>query len=253
MMNWITKMVKGNPDEFAHAQLVKYGLGTHPGPRAELRFTSKKIWFKGDLGTEKIFLRAYLKGVPEGSQKVNGYIVTYEDRQEDFDQITAPLIFKEKSGKTATTYKASFKEVVPLSHLKELMEVDGPTTFFMLSIKPKSGEKAWKIDIKKRFPKGRKRTDDEKAPNFVKGSLKHLPELREHLIEQLFPEMKDEIPEDVGKIELDTDLVIEDIEIPKDPDMSFAEKRKTAKKSGKLIRTVTIDGEDYEFETEFYV
>jgi len=251
-MNWITKMVQGNPDEFAHAQLVKYGLGTHPGSRAQLRFTSKKIWFKGDLGTEKIFLKAYLMGVPEGSQKVNGYVVTYDDRREDFDQITAPLIFNETSGKTATKYKASFKEVVPLAHLKELMEVDGPTTFFMLSIKPKDDGNPFKIDIKKRFPKGRKRTDDEKAPNFVKGSLEHTSELRDYLLEELFPEMAEEIPDDVGKAELDMDIVIEDIEIPKDPDMSFAEKRKTAKKSGKLVRTITVDGEDHTFETEFY-
>ena len=46
-------------------------------------------------------------------------------------------------------------------------------------------------------------------------------------------------------------LVIEDIEIPDDPSLSFSEKRRLAKKRGRLIRNATIDGEDYTKEYDF--
>ena len=46
-------------------------------------------------------------------------------------------------------------------------------------------------------------------------------------------------------------LEILDIEIPADPSLSFSEKRRLAKKRGKLIRSITIDDEDYTFEYEF--
>ena len=57
-VSWITKIVKGNPDEFVHAKLVKYGIGSHPGPRARITFTKPSIKFKADLDQEQAFLEA---------------------------------------------------------------------------------------------------------------------------------------------------------------------------------------------------
>ena len=89
-MSWISKLVTGNPDEFSHAKLVKYGIGEHPGPRAFLKISKNSITFKADIDMEKIFIRGYVKGVPEGSQKIKGLIVSYNDRRDELSNMTMP-------------------------------------------------------------------------------------------------------------------------------------------------------------------
>ncbi|MHA1637562.1 MAG: hypothetical protein ACTSUB_06050 [Candidatus Thorarchaeota archaeon] len=245
-MSWISKIVNGAPDEFSHARLVKYGIGEHPGPRAFIKLSKKSITFKADLDTEKIFLRGYLKGVPDGTQKVKGLIVSYIDRRAELSNLSMPITWRVAKGKGATTYKAKLDEVAPLEDIKGLLQIDDPTTFLLLSLNPMDGLKPWKIATKTSFPKGPKGGEDaskkEKPPAFTKGALGNEPEILELVIDQLVPDVKDLITPKTKKIDLRQTIIIEDIQIPDDPNLSFAEKRKLAKKKGKLIRKIDIDG-----------
>lgn len=255
-MSWISKLVNGTPDEFSHARLVKYGIGKHPGPRAFLKISKKSITFRADLDTEKIFLRGYLKGVPDGSQKIKGLVVCYQDRRDELSNLSMPITWKISKGKGATTYKAKLDEVAPLEDIRGLFQIDNPTTFLLLSLNPMDGLKPWKIATKTSFPKGGKGEDDdadkkEKPPAFTKGALGNEPEVLELIIDQLLPDVKDMITPKTKKIELRQTIIIEDIEIPDDPNMSFSEKRKAAKKKGKLIRKITIDDTEHVKEYSF--
>jgi hypothetical protein len=121
---------------------------------------------------------------------------------------------------------------------------------------PRDGSKPWKIKTKKSYPKAPKGGDDddkEKAPNFVVGALANTPETFEYLIKATLPDLKDQVTPKTKKIMLRHEIMIEDIEIPKDPNLSFKEKRKLAKKRGKLIRKITIDKEEHELEYSFRV
>ncbi|MHA2021825.1 MAG: hypothetical protein ACW96N_08920, partial [Candidatus Thorarchaeota archaeon] len=71
-MNWLSKIIAGTADEYSHAKLVKYGIGTHPGPRAKITLSKARIAFKADLDYEKVFVRAYVKGAPGGTHKIKG-------------------------------------------------------------------------------------------------------------------------------------------------------------------------------------
>ena len=173
-MNWIAKIVNGSPDEFVKAKLMKYGIGEHLGPRVTLRITGKSLNFKVDLDLEKVFIRSYLQGAPVGKHKIKGQLVSYSDRVDEFDRIAMPLSWKKSSGKGAKVFKCKLSEVAPLEHIQELLEKDGPTTFFLLTMSPSDGTKPWKITTKTSFPKQGQDVDEEelKAPTFCRYFLR---------------------------------------------------------------------------------
>jgi len=254
-MSWVAKIIEGNPDEFSHARLVKYGIGSHPGPRTKLTLSKPSIKFKADLDQEKTILKGYLLGAPEGSHKVKGMLITYSDRTEEFGKLNMPITWKKSKGKGAPVFKAKLDEVAPLADIKALLEIDDPTTFYLLSLNPRDGTKPWKVTTKTSFPKGGPKEEeedaDEKDPVFTKGALGNTPEVREFILDTYLPDFKDKLTEKSKNVTIRNNIVIEDIEIPDDPSLSFSEKRRLAKKRGKLIRSITIDGKDFTLEYEF--
>ncbi len=255
-MDWVAKIINGAADEFAHAKLVKYGIGTHPGPRVRLTVSRSRITFKADLDLEKVFLRTYASTAPEGLHKVSGQVITYTDRTEEFKALPVPLYFSRSKGKGAPVFKAKVKELVQLSDLKALLDLDGATTFFLLSVSPSDGTKPWKVATKTSFPKrGAPDSGGEekkKDPTFTKGALANTPEVMQLLLSELLPDMRDSVTEKTKKVAIDHEIVIEDIEVPNDPSLSFSEKRRLAKKRGRLVRRITVDGDERVLEQEFF-
>ncbi len=250
-MSWCAKIVNGENDEYVHAKLLKYGIGEHPGPRAFLKFSKARITFKADLDMEKVFIKAYLAGAPEGIHKIKGTVVTYEDRRDDTSKLQMPIMWKVSKGKGATTYKAKLSEAAPLGDIKGLVAIDDPTTFFLLSLNPKSSGSAWKVTTKTSFPKGgpSDEEEEEKDPVFSKGALENTDPVMDFFSKELFPDAADKIGPKTKSVNLRQTIFIDDIEIPDDPSLSFKEKRKLAKKKGRLVRRITID--DKEFENEY--
>lgn len=258
-MNWLSKIIAGTADEYSHAKLVKYGIGKHPGPRAKITLSKARIAFKADLDYEKVFTRAYVMGAPEGSHKIKGIVRSYTDRIAEFDSIMMPLSWKRSKGKYASIFNAKLDEVAPLEHIRDLLNVDGPTTFFLVSINPRDGTKPWKITTKTSFPKGGGGGDDddedkkEKDPVFTKGALANTPDNLGFVIDEILPDLKDKVGPNNKKISVSNTIVIEDIVPPDDPNLSFSEKRKLAKKRGKIIRKLNVDGEEHTSEVDFFV
>ncbi len=252
-MSWIAKIIKQTPDEYSQARLVKYGLGEHVGPRVKLTFSKSSIKFKADLDMEKALLSAYLAGAPKGSHKVKGNIITYDDRRDVFSGLTMPLDWKRSAGK----YKSNVSESAPLEHISELLKVADPTTFYLLSVNPSSGGTPWKIATKTSFPKGApsggEEEADEKDPSFSKGAFANTPEIMDFMLDTFVPDFRDKVGPKTKKVNVWNTIVIEDIEISKDPKLSIADKRRLAKKRGKLLRTVQIDDEEFKQEYSFTV
>ncbi|TFG34262.1 hypothetical protein EU527_04390 [Candidatus Thorarchaeota archaeon] len=254
-MSWVSKIIKGIPDEFVHAKLVKYGIGSHPGPRARITFSKPTIKFKADLDQEKSFLEAYALGAPSGQHKVKGIIITYSDRTAEFEKLTMPLSWTKSKGKGTPVFKAKVDESAPIADIKALFDVDDPTTFYLLSINPRDGTKPWKISTKTSFPKGGPAEEDEesdaKDPVFSKGAIGNTPDILEYVLDMYLPDVRDKIGSKTKDVWIKNNFEILDIKIPDDPKMSFAEKRRLAKKKGKLIREVIIDGESHILEYDF--
>lgn len=255
-MNWLAKIIAGNADEYSHAKLVKYGIGTHPGPRVVLSFSKSRITFKADLDYEKIFTRAYLKGAPAGSHKVKGIVRSYTDRIAEFGSLMMPLTWKRSKGKSASIFNAKVDEVAPLEHIQALVDTDDPTTFFLISLNPRDGAKPWKITTKTSFPKGGGGDDDEekqKDPVFTKGALGNTPEVFNYVLTEVLPGLEDKVTAKTKKVTISNIIVIEDIVPPDNPNLSFSEKRKLAKKHGKFVRSIDVDGEIHTQESDFFI
>ncbi len=253
-MDWIAKIINGTPDEFVHAKVLKYGVGEHPGPRAYLTLSSKKVGFKADLDLEKVFVRAYAHAAPDGEHRVSGVITTYTDRQDAFSSVPVPLDWRKAKGKGATTYKAKLKAVLSRGDLEALLSVDDPTTFYLLTLVPADGAKPWKVATKTKFPKTPAAVEDESAekdPVFCKGALGRTEEVMKFLYREVLPDVADIISDKTKRVKVRHKIVIEDIEIPDDAGLSFAEKRRLAKKTGRLVRVVDVDGEVHTGEYPF--
>jgi hypothetical protein len=256
-VSWISKIIKGTPDEFVHAKLVKYGLGTHPGPRTHIILSKPTIKFKADLDQEKDFLKCYVARAPSGQHKVKGIIITYSDRTDNFGQLMMPISWSKSKGKGVSVYKAKIDESAPLQDIKALFDIDDPTTFYLLSLTPKTGVKPWKIQTKTSFPKGGPAEEDEetesKDPVFITGALENSSEVLEIIMDNYLPDFKGKIGPKTKDIWIKNSIEIKDIQIPADSKMSFQDKRKFAKKKGKLIREISIDGESLTAEYEFLI
>ncbi len=254
-VSWISKIINGTPDEFVKARLVKYGLGFHPGPRVRITLSKPSIKLKVDLDLEKTFLTGYLRGAPEGQHKVKGMILTYSDQTEEFGKLMMPISWKKSKGKGPPVFKAKIDESAPLEDIKALFDLDSPTTFYLLSLNPRDGTKPWKITTKTSFPKGGPKEEEAdtkvKDPVFAKGALGNNPETLEYILDQYLPDHKDKVGPKTKNIGIRNNFEILGIKPPDDPKMSFDEKRRLARKKCKLIREITIDGEDYSEEYDF--
>jgi len=256
-VSWVSKIINGTPDDFVKAKLVKYGLGSHPGPRVRISLSKTSIKIKSDLDLEKSFLKAYLLGAPSGQHKVKGMIITYSDRTEDFGKLVMPLSWNQSKGKGAPVFKSKVNESAPLEDIKALFDCDDPTTFYLLSINPRDGTKPWKIATKTSFPKGGPKEEEEdgdtKDPVFSKGAIGNTPETLEFVLDAYLTDLKDKIGPKTKDIWIRNNFEILGIKPPEDPKLSFDEKRRLARKKCKLIREVTIDGVDYVNEYPFIV
>ncbi|NWF95263.1 MAG: hypothetical protein HXY34_03890 [Candidatus Thorarchaeota archaeon] len=258
-MDWIAKIINGQPDEFVHAKLLKYGIGEHPGPRAKLTFTSSKMTFKADLDLEKVLTRAYLASTRGTKHKVSGVIISYDDPKQRFTGVQLPLEWSQSKGVGASVFKAKVKETVPHDHLEELLERgDGPTTFFLLSLVPTDVSLASKVTTKSSFPKAPAGSDEEddskeKDPTFTKGTIVRTPEVDNLLFNEVLPDVKAKIGPKTKNVSIHHTIVIDDIQAHEDPTLSVSEKRRLAKKRGKLVRTVTVDGTEYKSSYPFNV
>ena len=254
-LSWVSKIINGTPDEFVKAKLVKYGLGSHPGPRVRITLSKPSIKLKTDLDLEKTFLRGYLMGAPEGQHKVKGTVITYTDNTAEYGKLMMPISWKVSKGKGPPIFKAKVDESAPLSDIKALFDLDDETTFYLLSLNPRDGTKPWKVATKTSFPKGGPKEEEKdvkiKDPVFAKGALGNTPETLEYILESYLPDHKDKVGPKTKDIWIRNNFIILGIKPPDDPKLSFDEKRRLARKKCKLIREITIDGEDYTQEYDF--
>lgn len=269
----MAKIVNGKPDDFVHAKLVKYGIGTYPGPRAAIGLAQGKITFKSDFDHERMFVEGYLKFAPAGFHKVSGTVVTYTDRRSVFGKLILPLSWSKSKGEGAPVFKAKLSEAAPIEDLRALLDADDPTTFLLLSMSPRDGTKPWTIATKASFPKmtfakgasgkaeeagveekGEQEEEPEakqKDPTFCKGAYANTPEILDFVLGEAIPELRSEITPKSKSIEIDHQIVIDKIVVPDDDILPFSEKRRLAKKTGKLVRKITVDGKTTSNEYPF--
>jgi len=232
-MNFIKKIFEGKEDESVHLQFQKFSKGEF---RNRAIIIAKNSSGKYSINTTYEFANGLIEKLAEklGDRKTNvtGAIISTQDLAEDLDfknkkqfmGVKQYIIEKEMSGKEITELINKF-----------------PKAFFGLSFKTQDSE----LKVKAKAPKSAKpSTKGEEKPkaDFCKLKTTDREIAKDFIFEK--PEFK--------KAEIIHTFLITDLILPKD-EKDFAKMREKAKRKGKIIREVVIDGQVMKYEKDFEV
>ena len=221
-MNFIKKIFLKQPDEFVHKQFIRFGKGKY-GKRAVLSlWKTKAVKIKSSFEFVNDFV-LFVAGL--GDITFNGIIWSKEE--------IGNLQGRKKAGKWVYNVKNftadQVKEIAERIYYF-LLNADGDGIKLRIKSKiPKPGKSEGKIDT--RFCQLEL---DEKYYRVAKDDFFwDLPECKKANIEHKF--------------------IIDEIVLPKTDEEDFAKIRELAKRKGKIIREIDIDGKKSIKETEFEV
>ena len=231
-MNFIKKLVEGKVDEDVHRQFTRFGKGEYGGRFLLSLWKTKKIKIKSsfEFANDLVALCSEF-----GNCKVSGIVMSKESLKN---------ILKEKNIEGNVVVKKGglyYENIIPSQELsgEQLKALEENSYSTLLDLESKD----FKLKIKKKLPKPGKNEDkidrkfcqlevDEKSYSKIK--------------EDLFWDLPD-----AKKINVKHKLFIENIIMP-EGEKDFAKIRELAKRKGKIIREVEIDGQkitkEYELE-----
>lgn len=223
-------------DDLIHSQFIKFSRGEFSN-RAMIRAknSSGKYTIAATFEYAKEIIMYLAKKLEDKTTEVTGAIISALDL-EGFDYkerkmamgVRKYIIEREMSGNEILELCKIEKAFVALS-----FNVDEDTS---LVIKPKSPKSA-------KGSSSNKNPDKKAKINFIK-----LKTNDEELVRGL---IFDDEAKDFKKIEIKHDIIIENIVIPETDEKDFAKIRELAKRKGKIIRNLDINGEKVVKETEF--
>jgi hypothetical protein len=229
-MHYIKQLLEGKPQEWVHLLFTRYGRGQFDGPTCEVD-VGKDIKFKGTVEYSTLF--GELVTSCGGDYKVDGTIFAKIDFRDELSK--AGIEFDDKSKPKQGFYVAQVKGEFPGSVLAGVYS-KLPHATVLLNL---AGEKG-KLKCKKKPPK----PGGEKDLDFFSGSMGL----------SAVPRLKEEVFFDAGdfkKVKVENKFAISELLIPSG--MGAAEARLNAKRKGKVLRKVTLDGTSKESEFQFAV
>jgi len=218
-MHFIKQLFEGKPEDWVHLMFTRYGRGEFMGPVAEVD-VGKDIKFKASV--EYCGLFSLLAVSCGGDFKVEGGIYG----KQDFRGVLVKLgvEFDDKSKPKQGVYVAQVEGDYAGDVIVKL--IDGvPEATVLLNL---VGSTA-KLKCKMKPPK----PGGEKVVDFCSGSLN--PSVIGRLTEEIFFDAPK-----FAKAKVENMFVIDELVMP--PGASPAEARLSAKRKGKVVRTVTVDG-----------
>jgi hypothetical protein len=229
-MHYIKQLFEGKPEEWVHLFFTRYGRGEFDGPTCEVD-VGKDIKFKGTV--EYSTLLGELVASGGGDFKVDGAIFAKIDFRDELNR--AGIEFDDKSKPKKGFYVAQVMGEFPGSVLAGVYS-KLPHATVLLNLAGAKG----KLKCKKKPPK----PGGEKDLDFCSGSMDI----------SALPRLKEEVFFDVGdfkKAKAENKFSISELLIP--PGAGAAEARLNAKRKGKVLRKVTLDGAQKESDFPFAV
>lgn len=231
MDSFIKKIFDGNIDELVHLQFERFGRGEYRDKAVIIARNVKGVY---NIATTPEFANEFVRGMAEklgsGKTKVTGIVVSTRD-------LTGELDFKDKKQFMGVKQyimdgEMSGQEIISLMD-------KFPRCFFGLSFSVNGSE----LKIKPKAPKSAKpSTKSEEKPKADFCKLKTQDSGLAHGV--LFD------TKEFKRAEVKHLFVIKDIILPKgvsDP----RELREMAKRKGKIVREITVDGVTVKEEKEF--
>ncbi len=227
-MHYIRQLFEGRQEEWVHLLFTRYGRGDFDGPVCEAD-VGKEVKFKGTV--EYATAVGQLASSCGGEYQVEGGIYGKIDFRPILD--AAAVEYDDKSKPKQGYYAAQLKGAIQSEVLTGLYG-KMPHASVLLSFQ---GGKA-KMKCKKKPPK----PGGEKELEFFSGSmaLSALPGLREEVFFGAG---------DFVKAKVEHRVIIDEVVIP--AGMNSTDARLHAKRKGRLVRTLTVDGRETRSEHPF--
>lgn len=230
-MNFIKKIFSNQIDEEVHKQFIRFGKGTYENKALIEVNKGKSLKIKTSFEFVNEFVR-FLAGTIEEKTNIIGVISGAKDLRGEIQFEYQD--FKQAIGvkKIVLDNELSKDQIVPL------MEKN-PTTFFLLSFKTDYGE----LKSKTNPPKSGKSSEKEPKADFCTFQTNNLDFAKEFVFEK----------EDFKKAKIKHTYIIDELVIPLECKDDFKKARELAKRKGKIIRELDIDGEIIKKEVEIEV
>ena len=235
MDSFIKKIFSGNTDNLVHFQFIKFGKGNFDN-KAMIR--AKNISGKFSIATTYEYAKEIIMALAEklGDNKthVTGALTSTLDLDFDYEERKMAMGVR----KYMLNREMTGKQILGLCN-----KID--KAFFGLSFNVGETE----LTISSKSPKSAKgsssvKKEDAKAKiDFIK-----IKTTDKDLVNSL---IFDDEARNFKKIEIKHDFIIEDIIMPKTNEEDFAKIREMAKRKGKIIRYLDIDGKIIKKEIEF--
>jgi hypothetical protein len=229
-MHYIRQLFEGKSEDWVHLLFTRYGRGEFDGPVCQADI-GKNIKFSGSVEYCGTFV--WLAGLCGGDWNVDGAIYAKRDFRDALE--AAGVEFDDKSKPKKGVYLAQVTGEMPGAVLADVVE-KMPDATVLLNLASDKG----KLKCKKKPPK----PGGEKDAAFFSGLLDV----------SVLGRMKEEVFFGAGEFKtakVQNILKIEELVIP--PGASAAEARLNAKRKGKVLRTVTVDGIEKKSECGFVV
>ncbi|MEM2707806.1 MAG: hypothetical protein QXQ30_01900 [Candidatus Pacearchaeota archaeon] len=225
MVYWIKDAIDGK--DSAHRYFIRFGKGIYNG-RGLMSINLRKFIIKGSFENVPSILVWLSKN---RKIKVNGKILSKEEIDNSISKIGLKILNKKK--------KEKLVEYIVEGECSNLDEINEKAYFFLIDVKNKDFE----FKCKKNLPKPSTKETKLQA-DFFTLTLKD---------KILFEDFKKEFLFDIEinnskKIEIEHDLIIDKIDISGLENLEkqgkFEELRNLAKREGKIIRKINIDGKE---------
>ncbi|TFG07387.1 MAG: hypothetical protein EU539_05040 [Promethearchaeota archaeon] len=224
-----------------HRHYYRYSRGEFIGPALVTKKTSSRISLKGSHEYEDLIQELVIKTANEDEIEVKGVLISGKDLTEELLALDLNWDLKKSTGKTKN-YKANFSDKIDKEKLLKIIDIFRKHSYLLLSFKLNP---TCKISTKKRIPQpSKKKVEDDDINSrvqFCNGVMDNTDKNTKLLIEKAFKDFESEIPNEWSNITLTNNYKFSEIILPKDEKDSLMLRIK-AKRKGKLIRTLDVDG-----------
>ncbi|MEK6864305.1 MAG: hypothetical protein AABX27_03365 [Nanoarchaeota archaeon] len=226
-MNFLKNIFIGKTDASAHAKFVRYGKGEYERLLFEIIKGKNNIRIKSSFDFANDFAGLISENLKD-TANVSGKIIAPYDFKADISAICEPSAYS-KRGKL---YTAELSADLSPDMFRRLYEKFSPY-FLLLNIKSND----FSLKVGKSLPK----PGGAIKPNFCSATLPL----------SLIDEFAWDVKQEFSKLEIKHILNITDIVISPELRNDPAKARIEAKRKGKIVRILTIDGKEFRKETDF--
>lgn len=220
-MNFIKKIVQGEVDEAVHKRFSRYGKGEYERGLLWIK-KGKNLRLKGSYDWSNDLFGLIAENIKKDTE-VKGKIVAFRDFESEIG------IEPESFSKRGKVYTAEINSVLTPEQMMSLYE-KFQGDFLLLNIKSDD----FKLRVKNSIPKPGGKIKD----NFCSATVTL----------DLLDEFAFDFDKNFSEVNITNKFVITDLVVPKEYEKDPAMARLMAKRKGKLIRVITMEGDSIEKE-----